>query len=139
MRATQCAGRALLAGVFIHGGLSTLLEPDPRVEAAGPLLAWLRKRLPVLPGDQALVRANAGVHLAAGLLLATGAFQRLTSSLLALSLVPTTIAGHGYPFWESSDPAQRDAELIQLVKNTAVFGALVFLAGSASSPGHGRR
>lgn len=139
MTPTQCAGRALVALVFIDGGLRTLRDPGPRVQAAGPLLARLRKHLPFLPGDEFLVRANATVHLAGGLLLATGALQRTVSGLLAVSLVPTTIAGHRP--WESTDPAQREAEIIQVVKNAGVGGALVALLSrsSASAPGGRRR
>jgi putative oxidoreductase len=121
----QFAGRALVAGVFVHGGWCTLRDPGPRVEAAAPLLARLRKHLPFLPGDETLVRANATVHVGAGLLLAAGVFPQAAARLLALSLVPTTIAGH--PFWETSDPARRDGELIQVVKNLGILGGLALL------------
>jgi putative oxidoreductase len=125
MTAAQLTGRALVAGVFVHSGWCTLRDPGSRVEAAGPLLARLRKHLPFLPGDETLVRANAMVHVGAGLLLAAGVFQRAAARLLALSLVPTTIAGH--PFWEASDPARRDDELIQAVQNLGLLGALALL------------
>jgi hypothetical protein len=65
MKVGHWAGRALLAAVFIHAGLCTLQDPGPRVQAARRLLARLRKKVPVLPGDETLVRANAVVHVAA--------------------------------------------------------------------------
>jgi putative oxidoreductase len=134
----RIAGRAAIAAVFIHGGGCTLQDLEPRVQAAAPLLGRLRKRLRFLPGDKALVRATATVHVAAGLLLATGAFQRTASGVLFLSLVPTTIAGH--PFWEISDPRQREMEMIQAIKNVGLGGALLVLLGpAASAPDAGRR
>lgn len=135
MTAVQAAGRALLAGVFVHGGWCTLREPAPRVHAAGPLLARLRKRVPGLPSDQAVVKANAAVHVTAGLLLAAGAFDRPAATVLALSLIPTTAAGH--PFWAISDPAQRDGEIIQFAKNLGILGGLLLL--SCHRPGTGPR
>jgi uncharacterized membrane protein YphA (DoxX/SURF4 family) len=126
MTALQSAGRILLAGVFVHGGWCTLADPAPRMHAAGPLLAWLRKQIPGLPSDQAVVRANAAVHVTAGLLLAAGAFDRPAAALLAASLIPTTAAGH--PFWAVSDPARRDSEIIQFTKNLGVLGGLLLLA-----------
>jgi putative oxidoreductase len=135
MTAAQSAGRALLAGVFVHGGWCTLREPAPRVHAAGPLLTWLREQIPGLPPDQAVVKANAAVHVTAGLLLAAGVFDRPAAAVLALSLIPTTAAGH--PFWAISDPAQRDGEIIQFGKNLGIFGGLLLLA--CRRPGTGPR
>jgi putative oxidoreductase len=125
MAPVRWAARALVAGVFIHGGWATLRDPAPRAEAAGPLLARLRAAVPALPGDGTLVRANAAVHLGAGLLLASGACPRPAAGILALSLVPTTAAGH--PFWEAGED-RRGAELTSFVKNAGILGALLLLA-----------
>jgi uncharacterized membrane protein YphA (DoxX/SURF4 family) len=122
----------MVAGVFVHGGGATLLEPAPRAEAAASLLAALRRALPFLPPDLNLVRLNAGVQVVAGGALALGIRQRLAAIVLTLSLVPTTLAGH--PFWEISDPKERGMELIQCGKNLGVMGGLLLLTrGDAGS------
>lgn len=120
-------GRAMVAGAFLHGGGATLAQPAPRTEAAAPLLAALRGVLAFLPPDRYLVRLNAGVHVAAGAALALGVRPRLAATVLALWLVPTTLAGH--PFWEATDRKQREMELIQCGKNLGVMGGLLLLAG----------
>jgi putative oxidoreductase len=129
-------GRALVASAFVHGGAATLKDPGPRAEAAADFLARLRGALPWLPADLTLVRVNAGVQVAAGGLLATGAWERQTAQVLAASLVPTTIAGH--PAWAAADPATRAAETIQLGKNLGILGGLLLLA-SGWADGSARR
>jgi len=126
MSASQVLSRSMVAGVFLHGGGATLLEPAPRAEAAASFLAALRRVFPFLPPDLHLVRLNAGVQVVAGAALTLGVRQRLAAKVLALSLVPTTLAGH--PFWEATDPKERNMELIQCGKNLGVMGGLLLLA-----------
>jgi putative oxidoreductase len=114
--------------MFVHGGYATLTEPAPRVAAAAPLLARMRKRVPHLPGDEHLVRANAAVQLTAGLALAAGFTPRVSAAALAASLIPTTVAGH--PWWENQDPAARAGEFIQTTKNAAALAGLLLIAAS---------
>jgi len=97
MSASQVVSRAMVAGVFLHGGGATLLEPAPRAEAAASFLMTLRRVFPFLPPDPDLVRLNAGVQVVAGAALALGIRQRLAARVLALSLVPTTLAGRRRP------------------------------------------
>ena len=86
--------RPMLAAMFVVGGLSQLRRPAAKVATAAPLLDAVGSVVP-LPADQAtLVRANGAAMLAGGALLATGRMPRVASTLLAGSLVPTTIAGH---------------------------------------------
>jgi uncharacterized membrane protein YphA (DoxX/SURF4 family) len=70
----------------------------------------------------------------AGLALATGRFPRISSLVLAASLVPTTYAGHA--FWEEKDKAAMKAQRIQFFKNISMLGGLL-LAGvdTAGKPG----
>lgn len=127
MTPREAAGRALLAAVFVHGGWCTLRDPGPRIDTAAPLLGRARVLLPRLPADRHLVRINAAVHLGGGVLLAAGARQQAAAAVLALSLIPTTLAGH--PFW-AADPARRGQHLIDSVKNAAVLGGLLLLTSS---------
>lgn len=135
--------RPLLASIFIKGGIDTLLNPEPRVAKATPLLEKvgdaLPEQAPSQPGQ--LVRIDAGVKIGAGALLALGRFPRLSSLLLAGSLVPTTLAGHA--FWEKSDPAEKAADQLQFLKNLSILGGLALAAvdteGKPSLGWRGRR
>ena len=135
--------RPMLAAIFIKGGVDTLLNPEPRVQTAAPLIEKVAPQLP----DQApsepgqLVRIDAGVKIGAGVLLALGRFPRFASLLLAGSLVPTTVAGHA--FWEKTDPQQKAADQLQFFKNVSILGGLVLAAvdteGKPSLGWRGRR
>lgn len=74
-------------------------------------------------GPLALVRANAIVHLTAGVALATGTYPRAAATVLAASLGPTTLAGHR--FWDESDPVARNNHRIHFTKNLAIAGGLL--------------
>jgi putative oxidoreductase len=71
------------------------------------------------------VKANAAVQVGAGLLLASGKVPRLASLALAVTLLPTTVAGHR--FWELEGD-ERMAQQIHFTKNVAMLGGLVLAA-----------
>ena len=81
-----------------------------------------------IPTDPAtLVRINAGAQILAAAALATGRAPRLSATVLAASLVPTTLAGHA--FWDETDPQAKNAQQrCSFYKNTSVLGGLL-LAG----------
>lgn len=113
--------------MFITGGLDSLRNPAPKVPAAEPVTAPIAARVPYLPEDpETLVKLNAAVQLGAGLMLALGRFPRLSSALLAGSLVPTTLAGHR--FWEETDPQRKAQQQIHFFKNVSMLGGLVLAA-----------
>nr|WP_281172667.1 DoxX family protein [Jiangella gansuensis] len=120
--------RPMLATIFVVQGAKNLRDPEPALPAASQFAErfgpTLQKRVPSLPTDPAaLVRINAGVQLGAGLALATGRLPRLASLTLLASLLPTTVAGH--PYWETEDPAQRNAQRVQAMKNVGMAGGLL--------------
>ena len=59
------------------------------------------------------------------MLLAFGRVPRLSSAVLAASLVPTTFAGHR--FWEA-EGAERERQKIQFAKNVSLVGGLILAA-----------
>jgi putative oxidoreductase len=91
---------------------------------AAPLLATVRKRVPLPASDELAVRGNAAVQVVGGTLLALGWAPRLSALALADSLIPTTLAGHAY--WTIEDPAARKLQRIQFHKNMAMIGGLLF-------------
>jgi putative oxidoreductase len=118
------AARALTGSTYVLLGMDALREPGARVEQAGPVLAAVRKWVPLPDDDELLVRGNAAVMVAAGALLVLGKAPRLSALALAGSLIPTTLAGHSY--WEHEDPATRKVQRIQFHKNLAMIGGLLF-------------
>jgi len=118
------AARAFTGSTYVLLGLDAFRAPGARVEQAGPVLAAIRKWVPLPDDDELLVRANAGVMVAAGGLLMLGKAPRLSALALVGSLIPTTLAGHSY--WQAEDPATRKIQRIQFHKNLAMIGGLLF-------------
>jgi uncharacterized membrane protein YphA (DoxX/SURF4 family) len=124
--------RPLLASSFIFGGIDTLRNPQPRVPAAKPVVETIAavadRQLPVQVSRdvEQWVKIDAAVKVGAGLLFALGKLPRLSALTLAVSTIPTTLAGHR--FWEASDPKERNAHLIHFLKNLGLFGGLLIAA-----------
>ena len=130
MRIMAAVSRILLGWLFVHAGLRVLHNPGPAAAVSAASLALVRQRVSVVPGDVTVVQANAAVHVIAGSLLMAGFAPQAAALTLAGSLVPTTVAGHG--FWTVSDPGERRQQRAHFDKNVAIFGGL--LAAAASQP-----
>ncbi|MGH3975427.1 MAG: DoxX family membrane protein [Pseudonocardiaceae bacterium] len=130
--------RPLLAAVSVADGVNTLINPKPKVEAAMPLLAKGQGMLPtVRPVDPGvIVKAGAAVKIAAGLLMARGWAPRLAATVLAVELIPRTIAEH--PFWSGGYPDVRRAHQEHFLKNAGLLGGLL-LAITAGKPAAAKR
>ncbi len=127
MRVVRAIARPMLASAFVLAGLDVLANPEPRAKAAKPVVDLVASVVPFAPTDPVdAVRLNAAVHLGAGVLLAAGVLSRLSALALAVSMVPTTVAGH--PFWEIQDPVDRSRQRTQFLKNTAILGGLLVVA-----------
>ena len=118
--------RPLLAGTFIVGGIKTFRSPKAAEPAAERVGVPIANRLGLPTDPETLVKLNAGVQVGAGALLALGLFPRAAALTLAGSLVPTTIAGHR--FWEEREPAKREAQRLQFLKNASILGGLLAVA-----------
>ncbi|HWM04500.1 MAG TPA: DoxX family membrane protein [Actinophytocola sp.] len=130
--------RPMLAAVFVSGGIDSLRNPKPPMQAAEPVLdktvGQMKDKLPDnVPTDpESLVKLDAAVKIAAGVTLGLGWFPRLSALLLAGSLIPTTAAAHR--FWEIEDPQERAAQQIHFLKNLGLLGGLLL----ASVDTHGK-
>jgi uncharacterized membrane protein YphA (DoxX/SURF4 family) len=128
--------RPMLASVFVVSAINTLRNPDKNVKAATPLVESAVERfgdsLPEqVPTDpETVVKLDAVLKLAAGVGLAVGWFPRLSAFVLAVNLVPTTLAGHA--FWEHDDPATRSANRSHFLKNLGLMGGLLATAAQPS-------
>jgi uncharacterized membrane protein YphA (DoxX/SURF4 family) len=116
----------MMSAMFIVGGLDALRNPEPKVPKAETVAPALARPLG-LPEDSAqLVKINAAVQIAAGVMLSLGRFPRLAATALAASLVPTTLAGHR--FWEITDEQARAAQRTHFLKNASMLGGLIVAA-----------
>jgi putative oxidoreductase len=127
MTVVRRLARPMLASMFIVGGLDALRHPKSKVPAAEDVAPPIAAKLPYLPEDpEQLVKINGAVQVGAGTLLALGRFPRLSSILLAGSIIPTTLAGHR--FWEIEDPGNRAQQQIHFFKNLGLLGGLMLAA-----------
>ncbi|GAA1158701.1 DoxX family membrane protein [Kribbella jejuensis] len=136
MTVVRALARPLLSVIFVVQGVNAIRNPEPLVPKAQPvtdrLVPAMKKVAPPqvserIPETTAnLVRLNGAVHLVGGLALATGKGRRLGASLLAASLVPTTLAGHS--FWQEKDKDVRNLQRIQFMKNLGLMGGLLLAA-----------
>ncbi len=115
--------RPLVASKFIVAGVDHLRHPDSRAKPLAPVVSQLASRTSV-PNDPVLVvRANGAAMAAAGTLLAIGKLPRLSASVLALTVLPATVAD--YDFWSESDPERKAAKRKAFLTNLALFGGVL--------------
>ncbi len=133
MTVSRRIARPMLASMFVVGGVNALKNASklgPKAsEVTERLMPLVKKALPTAPIPEdpiTLVRINAAVQIGAAAALATGRAPRLASTTLALSLVPTTVAGHR--FWAESDPTQKANQRLHFFKNVSMLGGLMLAA-----------
>jgi uncharacterized membrane protein YphA (DoxX/SURF4 family) len=136
MTVVRALARPLLSTIFIVQGAKSVRNPEPLVPKAQPvtdrLVPLVKKVAPAQVGDRIpestanLVRLNGAAQVLGGLALATGKGRRLGATVLAASLVPTTLAAHA--FWQESDKIDRNTQMIQFMKNLGLLGGLLLAA-----------
>ena len=132
MNPVRFIAKAALAGIFITGGLNAFKDPKPLATIAKPTverLGTVASLTTGIPGlDKAdpafVVRANGAAQVLGGLGLLTNWFRRPAALGLALSLVPTTLAGH--PFWKMTGN-DRASQQVHFTKNLGILGGLLLL------------
>ena len=112
---------AALGAPFVVLGYGGAANPGGRVALAADL---------GIPAAEAAVRFNGAAMVAGGIGLATGILPRASALGLAVSMVPTTLAGHA--FWKQEDPGMRNIHRIQFLKNLGLVGGLLAVALAAS-------
>src|SRR5258708_22131829 len=106
-------------------------NPARVVKKAEPVVRPIASRVSIVPDDtEQAVRLNGAVQFVAGSLLAIGWLPRLSALALAATLVPTTVAGHG--FWAADNDEERAMQRIHFLKNLTMFGGLLIAAGDTA-------
>ena len=130
MTVIRLIARPMLASVFLVGAANALKNAPSLATKASrvtekvvPLAQRAAPSAPIPTDPVTIVRANAVIQLAAAAALATGRMPRLSSTVLALSMLPTTIAGH--PFWREEDPAVRKTQRMNFFKGISLVGGLL--------------
>ncbi len=118
MKAAFLIGRILFGGFFLQNGINHLKQHDKLVPYASS------KGIP--NPEQAV--------LASGVLLALGGASIILGfkpKLGALSVIGFLAIASGtmHDFWNSSDPGEKQNNLIHFSKNVALLGAALALAG----------
>lgn len=133
MTVTRLIARPMLASTFLVGGVNGLRNAGTLAPASAPvadrLVPLVQRAVPQVPiptDPKTLVRINAAVQVAGALALATGKAPRLGSLALAVTLLPTTVAGQR--FWEEKDPQAKRTQRTQFITNVSMLGGLL-LAG----------
>jgi uncharacterized membrane protein YphA (DoxX/SURF4 family) len=130
MTAIRLIARPMLASAFFVGAANALKNAPslaPRAsrvtEKVVPLAQRAAPGAPIPTDPVTIVRANAVIQLAAAAALATGRLPRLSSTVLAVSLLPTTIAAH--PFWREEDPDVKSTQRTNFFKGISLVGGLL--------------
>ncbi len=130
MTAIRLIARPMLASVFIVGAASALKNAPALATKASrvtdkvvPLVQRAVPSAPVPTDPVTIVRVNAVVQIVAATALATGRAPRLSSTVLAASMLPTTVAGHA--FWREEDPAIRNTQRMNFFKGISLVGGLL--------------
>ena len=128
MNPIRAVARPMLASMFVMGGIDSLRNPTDKAPTVDQVAEPIGDAVPqVREMDNAdLVRATGAAKVVGGSLLAIGKLPRLASSVLAATLVPTTLAAHR--FWEEDDPAQKTNQQIHFFKNVSMLGGLMIAA-----------
>ncbi len=126
MTVSNRLARPMLAGMFIYGGIDAVRDPGGKAPMAQDVAPGIAEPLRLPDDPVKLVRINGAVQVVAGGLLALGKLPRLSAYALALTLIPTTLAGHR--FWEQTDKQQKTQQQIQFLKNVGLLGGLVYAA-----------
>ncbi|WOC13850.1 DoxX family membrane protein [Gordonia sp. MP11Mi] len=117
--------RPLLGAAFIASGVDAVRKPSGPARTAEPLLESV-------PADtENVIRVTGVVQIGAGIALATGKAPRVASTVLAGTLIPTTVFASD--FWNESDPVRRSAKQSDFVKNVGLLGGV--LIASADTEG----
>jgi uncharacterized membrane protein YphA (DoxX/SURF4 family) len=130
MTLVRLIARPMLSSMFVMGGLNAIKNADalaeraqPVIDGLQPIIAKAGSYLPMELDAKNVVRIDGLIHLVGGAMLATGKAPRLSSFVLAVSLVPTTLGGHRY--WEENDPQKKAHQKVHFFKNVSLVGGLL--------------
>ena len=126
MTLVRRVARPMLAAMFVAGGLDQLKHPGRKADSARSVVEMVGPTIGLPDDPELLVRANGTAMVGAGSLLALGRLPRIASTVLAATVIPTTLAAHA--FWQEQDPEVRAQQKVQFLKNLGLLGGLLLAA-----------
>jgi len=126
MAIVSILGRILLCAIFL---LSAVGKKIPDFEGT---VAYMTKF--EVPYPRYALMVAIGVLIVGSLSVIAGFRARFGAFLLALFLIPTTYYFHN-PAAHPAESPEAQAEMIQLMKNAALFGAMLFIIANGSGAG----
>jgi putative oxidoreductase len=118
------SARILMAMVFLLNGFGIINQAIPAKE-------MMERGVPAAVVPLAML-AGRILEIVAGFGLAFGIFPRWCASVLFAFLVPATFVSHS--FWLAAGTPQFQGQLINFSKNMAIWGGLIFIAGTRVQP-----
>lgn len=116
---SMLAGRVLLSIIFILSGVGKFVDYNSTAQYMAA------KGMTMVPF---FLIVAAVVELLGGLSLLLGYRTRWGAALLILYLIPVT--GIFHDFWMIEDPAMRQMQVIEFLKNIAIMGGLFYVLGA---------
>jgi putative oxidoreductase len=113
-------GRICLSAIFLFAGIGKLVNYE------GTLQYMASAGITMTPF---FLIAAAAVEILGGLSLLLGYKIRFGALMLLLFLIPTTLIFHN--FW-TLQGADRQAQLVEFLKNLAIFGGLLFVGSTGA-------
>jgi uncharacterized membrane protein YphA (DoxX/SURF4 family) len=110
-------GRVIFGGYFLYNGINHFLHKDQLAGYAGAK---------GVPQANLAVQASGALMALGGLSLLTGYKPKIGSALITTFLAGVTPSMHR--FWSEENPQQRQAEMINFMKNVALVGGAMIAA-----------
>jgi len=110
-------GRAIFGGYFLYNGINHFVQKDQLAGYAGAK---------GVPAANLAVPASGAMMILGGLSLLTGYKPKIGAGLITGFLAGVTPAMHR--FWSEANPQQRQAEMINFMKNVALVGGAMIAA-----------
>lgn len=121
-RLASVAGRVLLSLIFLVSGVGKIFDWSG---TASYMEAYGMRAVPLF------LAAAIVLEIGGGLSLLLGCRARWGALALAVFLLPATIIFHNFVLVEG---AERQAQMIQVLKNLALLGGLLFVFGRGAGP-----
>jgi putative oxidoreductase len=118
------SARILMSMVFLLNGFGIINQAIPAKE-------MIERGVPPAIVPMAMLAARL-LEVVAGFGLAIGIFPRWCALALFAFLVPATFVSHS--FWQAAGTPQFQGQLINFSKNAAIWGGLIFIAGTSDQP-----
>jgi putative oxidoreductase len=116
MRTLFVLGRTIFGGFFAYSGINHFQHTDGMKQYAAAK---------GVPAPERAVQATGALLLAGGLSIIAGLKPRQGLAAIIAFLIPVSLQMHR--FWEEQEPQQRQAEMINFMKNMALVGASLAL------------